>query len=195
MVQQACWQTPSAHSSCSGAPWSCNSFRRCQCQTKEARHGSDLHQAPSALRSGRVVNKSTHSYREGASSARRRRRTMRCAQPPPLTSTVMRMMKKVHVSITSPLPSGANTNDQETFTREAWQPPTRCVCAPVLPGRTRQVKNAPCSDGVHTSEAQTNLGRRNSPGRSCTACSDSANAMAPRSPDHHSIACTRNRRW
>lgn len=43
---------------------------------------------------------------------------MRCAQPPPLTSTVMRMMKKVHVSITSPLPSGANTNDQETFTRE-----------------------------------------------------------------------------
>lgn len=142
MVQQACWQTPSAHSSCSGAPWSCNSFRRCQCQTKEARHGSDLHQAPSALRSGRAVNKSTHSYREGASSARRRRRTMRCAQPPPLTSTVMRMMKKVHVSITSPLPSGANANDQEIFTREAWQPPNQMRssvhrCCQVGPGRSR----------------------------------------------------------
>jgi hypothetical protein len=42
---------------------------------------------------------------EELSWARRRRRSMRWAQAPPFTRTVIRMMKNVHVSITSPLPS------------------------------------------------------------------------------------------
>ena len=42
---------------------------------------------------------------EELSWARRCRRSINSAHAPPFTSTVIRMMKKVHVSITSPLPS------------------------------------------------------------------------------------------
>jgi hypothetical protein len=104
---------------------------------------------------------------EELSWARRCRRSMNSAHAPPLTSTVIRMMKKVHVSITSPLPS-------------VKQHTALCTLLLLLLLHI-------CS---HSTAGHTDQHHCISPGRSCTACSDNAKAMAPRRPLHHIIACT-----
>lgn len=79
---------------------------------------------------------------------------MRWAQPPPLTSTVIRMMKKVHVSITSPLPSAQRIRDfklaRNPATSLAASHPAHACAESIICTRKWTVASMPLEQRVST---------------------------------------------